>query len=399
MKVDIINDQPEHSGAGVYAWNLYRALKDQAGIRFVYYNYQAGSCDFYGKNGMDSILSVAKSIAKPLFWKNCSRAYTHSENVHILSQNLSFLKSGKRRIITCLDLIPLIMPGSLLEKYWRRILYSGLKKADHIISISQATKDDLVRIYRISPDKITPIMLGVSPEYHPRDKTECRQKLALSVKDKIILHVGTPAPRKNFITVLKAFDQLVKVRQDIMLLKVGRISKTEQDYILRNDLSGRVLVRDNIKGDDLPRYFAGADILTFPSLYEGFGLPVLEAMASGCPVITSNTTSLPEVAGDAGIMIDPTDQESLKNRILEVLKNSRLSEELNQKGLLRAKTFTWENTAENTLAVYSAICFIAFAIAKQAVYRLCRRQLPLSFEQLRNELLHVQATLMVDPVG
>ncbi|MBU1356994.1 MAG: glycosyltransferase family 4 protein [Candidatus Edwardsbacteria bacterium] len=355
MKVDIINDQPEHSGAGVYAWNLYRALKDQAGIRFVYYNYQAGSCDFYGKNGMDSRLSVAKSIAKPLFWKNCSRAYEHCENIHILSQNLSFLKPGKRRIITCLDLIPLIMPGSLLEKYWRRILYSGIKKADHIISISQATKDDLVRFYRISPDKITPIMLGVSPEYHLRDKTECRQKLGLSISDKIILHVGTPAPRKNFITVLMAFNQITKSRQDVLLLKVGRISNAEQAYISSNDLSGRVLVRDNIPGDDLPLYYAASDILAFPSLYEGFGLPVLEAMASGCPVITSNTTSLPEVAGDAGIMIDPTNQESLKNKILEILENIRLSDELTQKGLLRAKIFTWENTAENTLAVYKKV--------------------------------------------
>ncbi|HAD82929.1 MAG: hypothetical protein A2509_06870 [Candidatus Edwardsbacteria bacterium RIFOXYD12_FULL_50_11] len=355
MNVDLINDQPEHSGAGVYAWNLHRALKGQPGIRFVHYNYQGGSCDFYGKNGLDSRLKAAKSAARPLFWKNCSRAYAHGENIHILSQNLSFLKPGKRRIITCLDLIPLIMPDSLLEKYWRRILYSGLKKADHIISISQATKDDLVRIYRIDPDKITPVMLGVSPEYHPRDKAECRQKLGLAVDDRIILHVGTPAPRKNFITVLKAFRQLAKVRKDVVLIKVGRISKSDQVYLSSNDLSGRVLVRDNIPGDDLPFYYAASDILAFPSLYEGFGLPVLEAMASGCPVITSNTTSLPEVAGGAGIMIDPTDQESLKNKILEVLENGQLSGKLTQKGLSRAKRFSWGNTAEETLAVYKKV--------------------------------------------
>jgi glycosyltransferase involved in cell wall biosynthesis len=355
MNVDLINDQPEHSGAGVYAWNLYRALKDQAGIRFVHYNHQGGSCDFYNKNGLARRLKAARSIAKPLFWKNCSRAYAQGENVHILSQNLSFLNPGQRRIMTCLDLIPLIMPGTLLEKYWRRILYSGLKKADHIISISRATKEDLVRIYRIDPDKITPIMLGVSPEYHPRDKAECRQRLGLAAKVKIILHVGTPAPRKNFITVLKAFDQISRPRRDVTLLKVGRVSKAEQAYISSNDLSGRVLVRDNIPGDDLPLYYAASDMLAFPSLYEGFGLPVLEAMASGCPVITSNTTSLPEVAGDAGIMIDPADQVSLKDRMMELLENSQLSEELTQKGQARAKMFSWGNTAENTLAVYKKV--------------------------------------------
>jgi len=152
-----------------------------------------------------------------------------------------------------------------------------------------------------------------------------------------------------------AFNQITKSRQDVLLLKVGRVSNAEQAYISLNDLSGRVLVRDNIPGDDLPLYYAAADILAFPSLYEGFGLPVLEAMASGCPVITSNTTSLPEVAGDAGIMINPTDQGSLKNKIMELLENSKLSEELTQKGLLRAKIFTWENTAENTLAVYKKV--------------------------------------------
>ncbi|MDQ7798804.1 MAG: glycosyltransferase family 1 protein [Candidatus Edwardsbacteria bacterium] len=355
MNVDLINDQPEHSGAGVYAWNLYRALQDRTGPRFIHYNYQGGSCDLYGKNGLDRRLKVAKSIAKPLFWKNCSRAYAPGENIHILSQNLSFLNTGQRRIITCLDLIPLIMPGSPLEKYWRRILYSGLKKADHIISISQATKDDLVRIYRIDPDKITPVMLGVSPEYHPRDKAECRHRLDLSVKDKIILHVGTPAPRKNFITVLKAFDQMVKDRQDLILLKVGRISKSDQAYVSSNDLSARVLVRDDIPGEDLPLYYAASDILAFPSLYEGFGLPVLEAMASGCPVITSNTTSLPEVAGDAGLLIDPIDHVALRNKMVEVLESGQLSEELTQKGLSRAQRFSWGKTAENTLAVYKKV--------------------------------------------
>ncbi len=355
IKIDIINDQPEYSGTGVYAWNLYRSLKDRDSLRFIYYNYETGSCDFLGRSSSERRLPVKKSRFKPLFWNSCSKAYKHNENVHILSQNLSFLKPGVRRIITCLDLIPLIMPGSLLEKYWRRILYSGLKKADHIISISQATKDDLIRIYRINPDRITPIMLGVSPEFHPRDKKECRHKLNLSVKDKIILHVGTPAPRKNFITVLKAFKQINKSLQNVILLKVGRISKNESDYILRNDLSGKIIVRDNIKGKELPLYYAVADILAFPSLYEGFGLPVLEAMASGCPVITSNTSSLPEVVGDAGIMIDPANQVSLKDRMMELLENSQLSEELAQKGLLRAQRFTWENTAENTLAVYKRI--------------------------------------------
>jgi alpha-1,3-rhamnosyl/mannosyltransferase len=355
MFIELINDQPEHSGSGVYSWNLYRQLQVTPDLVFCHYNHFQGSCDFYGREGKERTIPIGGVWAKPLFWKRCSQAYQHQDNVHLLSQNLSFLMPGNRRIVTCLDLIPLIMPSTPLEKIWRRMLYSGLRKADHIISISQATKDDLIRIYRLEPGRITPIMLGVSPEYHPRDKKECRQKLGLSSGVRIVLHVGTPAPRKNFITVLKAFHQLAKTRQDILLLKVGRISKAEQDYITGYGLSNRVLIRDHVIGSELPLYYAVSDILAFPSLYEGFGLPVLEAMASGCPVVCSNTTSLPEVAGDAGIMIDPADQVSLKDRMMELLENSQLSEELTQKGQARAKMFTWGNTAENTLAVYKKV--------------------------------------------
>ena len=355
MFIELINDQPEHSGAGVYSWNLYRQLQGTPGLVFCHYNHSQGSCDFYGREGKKRPIPIGRAWAKPVFWSRCSQAYQHQDNVHLLSQNLSFLMPGKRRIVTCLDLIPLIMPSNPLEKIWRRMLYSGLRKADHIISISQATKNDLVRIYHLEPERITPIMLGVSPEYHPRNKIECRRKIGIPADIKIVLHVGTPAPRKNFITVLKAFLQLAKTRQDIILLKVGRISRSEQDYITRQGLSNRVVIRDHVIGSELPLYYAASDILAFPSLYEGFGLPVLEAMASGCPVITSDTTSLPEVAGEAGLTIDPSGHEALRDKILQVLDDAKLSDDLRQRGLARARLFSWERTAEATAGVYAKI--------------------------------------------
>lgn len=355
MFIELINDQPEHSGAGVYSWNLYRQLKEIPGLVFCHYNHPQGSCDFYGREGKERTIPVGRYRAKPIFWHLCSQAYQHQDNVHLLSQNLSFLMPGKRRIVTCLDLIPLIMPSNPLEKVWRRVLYAGLRKADHIISISQATKNDLARMYKIPPAKITPIRLGVSPEYHPLDKRECRKKLGLPEDGRIVLHVGTPAPRKNFSTVIEAFALAAKVIGGAVLVKVGALSPKDKLLAERKGLGTRLIIRDSVRAEDLPLFYAGADVFVFPSLYEGFGLPVLEAMASGCPVITSNTTSLPEVAGDAGIMIDPTDQESLKNKIMELLENGKLSGELTQKGLLRAKTFNWKSTAENTLAVYKKV--------------------------------------------
>lgn len=354
MKSDIINDQPEYSGTGVYAWNLYRMLKGSDSFRFVYYNHREGRCDFMGPDGTDRTIAVRRGRLKPLFWKRCSGAYQHQDNVHILSQNLSFLRPGKRRIVTCLDLIPLIMPGSLWEKYWRRLLYSGLKKADHIISISQATKDDLVRIYGIDPAKITPVMLGVSQEYHPRDKKECRTKLGLPADARLILHVGTPAPRKNFIAVLKAFKSISSLK-GISLVKVGAVSDSEERFMVQNGIRDKVIIRDRVEKADLPFYYAGADVLAFPSIYEGFGLPVLEAMASGCPVVASNTTSIPEVAGNAAILIDPYDRAGLGGKMSEILDDPNLSEKLARKGVERANDFTWERTAKETVEVYKKV--------------------------------------------
>jgi glycosyltransferase involved in cell wall biosynthesis len=353
--IELINDQPEYSGAGVYAWNLYRNLKDLTPVKMAYYDSRKGSCQFYGAGGLESTIHVGVNYPKPLFWRQCSRAYRHQKNVHLLSQNLSFLRAGNKRIITCLDLIPLFMPSSLLEKCWRTFLYSGIKKADHVISISQATRNDLVRIYKMDPQKITPVLLGVTPEYRPYSKTASRELLGLPQDEKIILQVGTAAPRKNFITVLRAFSRIARENTQARLVKVGPAGKGDMEYIARENLSSRVLVRESAAKEHLPHYYAAADVFVFPSLYEGFGLPALEAMACGCPVIASDNSSIPEVVGGAGIMIDPRNDLLWKEKILSVLSDSNLSREMASQGLEQARLFTWQRTAGETLQVYHKI--------------------------------------------
>jgi len=355
--IEIINDQPEHSGTGVYAWNLYRNIKDLTPVKMAYYNSQKGSCEFYGARGLESTINVGTKGPKPLFWRQCSRSYRHQKNVHVLSQNLSFLRAGNKRIVTCLDLIPLFMPSSLLEKCWRSFLYSGIKKADHVISISQATKNDLVRIYKLDPQKITPVLLGVTSEYKPYSKPASRELLGLPQSEKIILQVGTSAPRKNFITVLRAFSQIARENAGVKLVKVGQTGKADKEFIARENLSSRVLVRESVAKEHLPHYYAAADVLVFPSLYEGFGLPALEAMACGCPVIASDNSSIPEVVGGAGIMIDPLNDALWKEKILSVLSDQGLSQKLMTEGLKQARLFTWQKTAEETLKVYQNIFY------------------------------------------
>ncbi|MBI5804906.1 glycosyltransferase family 4 protein [candidate division TA06 bacterium] len=350
--IEIINDQPEHSGTGVYAWNLYRNLKDLTPVKMAYYNSQKGNCEFYGARGLESTINVGIKSPKPLFWRQCSRSYRHQKNVHTLSQNLSFLKAGEKRIVTCLDLIPLFMPSSLLEKCWRTFLYSGIKKADHVISISQATKNDLVRVFKMDPQKITPVLLGVTPEYKPYSKTASRQLLGLSLDEKVILQVGTSAPRKNFITVLKAFSQISRENSHARLVKVGPAGKGDLEFIARENISSRVLVRESVAKEHLPHYYAAADVFVFPSLYEGFGLPALEAMACGCPVIAADNSSIPEVVSGAGIMIDPLNDILWREKILWVLSDQSLSQKMTAEGLKQARLFTWQKTAEETFKVY-----------------------------------------------
>jgi glycosyltransferase involved in cell wall biosynthesis len=350
--IEIINDQPEYSGTGVYAWNLYRHLRELAPVRMAYYNHPKSCCEFYGAKGIERTISIGIKGPKPLFWHQCSRAYRHQENVHILSQNLSFLMAGHKRIITCLDLIPLFMPSSLLEKCWRTFLYSGIKKADHVIAISQATKNDLIRIYKMDPQKITPVLLGVNPEYKPYAKAASRELLGLPQGEKIILQVGTAAPRKNFITVLRAFSLIARENAGVKLVKVGPAGKGDKEFIVRKNLSSRIIIRESVTKEHLPHYYAAADAFVLPSLYEGFGLPALEAMACGCPVIASNNSSLPEVVGEAGILIDPRSETLWQETILSVLSAPGLSQRMTDKGLNQAKLFTWQKAAEETLKVY-----------------------------------------------
>jgi glycosyltransferase involved in cell wall biosynthesis len=179
-----------------------------------------------------------------------------------------------------------------------------------------------------------------------------------------ILFVSTEHPRKNFTTLLKAFSQLKSEPRfkKLKLVKVGDAGGQEIDFrnqtvgvIESLNLSSEVIFTDFVPEADLPAYYSGAEVFVLPSLYEGFGFPVLEAMACACPVITSNTSSLPEVTGKAGIMVDPYDTDSLAQTIKIVLTNSELSDNMIRKGLEHSKKFTWEKTAEQTLEVYNKV--------------------------------------------
>ncbi|AEK19265.1 group 1 glycosyl transferase [Methanococcus maripaludis X1] len=272
-----------------------------------------------------------------------------------------FLKKFKK-IITVYDISPILYPKT--HKYSRVIMHKYffpiiLKSSDKIISISENTKRDIMDHFKIPEDKIKVIPLASNKNFKKLDENDILKiKSKYNFEYPFILYVGTLEPRKNIPNLLKAFYSIKKQEITHKLVIAGgkgwkyqEIFKTIKKLNLQND----VIFTGYVPDEDLPGLYNAADLFVYPSLYEGFGLPPLEAMQCGTPVITSNTSSLPEVVGDAGIMINPYDVDELANKMYEVLTNEDLGNELSKQGIERAKLFSWKKCAEEHLKVYKEV--------------------------------------------
>ncbi|MEK6618013.1 MAG: glycosyltransferase family 1 protein [Nitrospirota bacterium] len=235
-------------------------------------------------------------------------------------------------------------------------------RARKVITVSEYSARDIELLYGLPRDRIAVIPNGVSEDFRPtRDAAaleDLRRRLALPT-DRFILFVGGADPRKNHQTLLKAYARrsvplkahtLVMVGEPVH--RFGDIMETARVCGLEN----RVVCAGRLSVADMRLLYSHAAVFVFPSVYEGFGMPVLEAMACGAPVITSNTTALPEVAGDAAVLVNPEDAEELANEMIRVLENSALRDTLRAKGFQRVKQFTWERAAHRTMAVYREVC-------------------------------------------
>ncbi|MDX2160641.1 MAG: glycosyltransferase family 1 protein [bacterium] len=245
-----------------------------------------------------------------------------------------------------------------LKAYLDKVVPRSVARADHVIADSQSTKDDLIALYGTPPDKITVLLSGVDSRFHPLNdpgiRAAVRQKYAIPPRP-YVLAVGTVQPRKNYARLIQALGRLRQHGHDVGLVIAGGKGWLEDPIYasIRDQQLQEVVQLIGYADDaDLAALYSDAIITAAPSIYEGFGFPVLEAFRCGTPVVTSNVSSLPEVAGNAALLVDPLDVEALTHALERLLTDSALREMLIGRGLERAQIFTWERAAAGLEQIY-----------------------------------------------
>ncbi|MFQ5998545.1 MAG: glycosyltransferase family 4 protein [Candidatus Bathyarchaeia archaeon] len=233
------------------------------------------------------------------------------------------------------------------------------RSADAIISISESATQDIINNVKVDEEKIHTIHLGVNEHFRPIDDEQHLEAVArrYNLPEHFILFVGQIYPMKNVGGIIKAFAKFHKQipHKLVIVGKPGLKYKKELALIDKYNLGKHVTLIGWIPYEDLPAFYNLAELFLFPSLYEGFGIPLLEAMACGCPVVTSNRGATGEVVGDAAMLVDPTDASSISNGVYDVMTQPELRQDLIDRGFKRVKNFSWERCARETLALFESL--------------------------------------------
>ena len=268
-------------------------------------------------------------------------------------------------IVTIHDLIPYIMPETVGSGYLKRFLKdipNIIENSKGIITVSEYSKKDILRFFSGYPeDKVFVTPLSTNSEFVPMNKNECRKTIQnkFSFNEPYILYIGGFSKRKNVHGLINAFSKVKNsLSKKYKLVLVGSLKDEGLNlkrYVESLNLENDIIFTGFAEDKDLPIFYNGADLFVYPSYYEGFGLPPLESMSCKTPVITSNTTSIPEVTKDAAFLINPSVDEELSNAIFNVLENDNIRNDLIEKGYKRSLEFSWKQTAKNTLNAYENI--------------------------------------------
>jgi alpha-1,3-rhamnosyl/mannosyltransferase len=306
-------------------------------------------------------------LAKSFFSNNketlASRFFADVDLVHVTDQLIP-IRHNKPMVSTVMDTIPLSHPQYIRSqsRYLKPFLWKKLtQQSDHIITISEFSKNEISRLMDFPNEKITSIPLGVDSRYFEKITDQEIQNTLnrFSINVPFFLFIGSIQPRKNLLRLLKAHASLPqKLATDFPLVIAGKLAWDDGQTLkeIQKAVNEKRCIWLNYVSDFEKRCLLQASQgMVFASLYEGFGLPILEAFASNTPVITSQCTSMPEVAGDAALLVDPNNEESIRSGLLSLINNPSLVESLKLKGLTQAKQFTWGQVANRTLDVYKSL--------------------------------------------
>ncbi len=353
------------SGIATYLLNLirqYRSSDPQPELHYLVRDYTrviSSSPDYPNQHRFDSkIYSVSEQLFYP-------KILSKGDVLHVPHYNAPLRFPGKL-VVTVHDLCHLVMKeffkGPAKRTYASVFLKAVLKKASKIITVSHFTEQEILKYFHIDQKKIEVIPNGLDPHFYPRsDKEQKRVREANRLPESYLLYVGNIKPHKNIAKLIKAYHKGWCQKPDLpKLVIVGKkdegydpfseaMSKGDSTYLAFKD---QVIFKGFVPYEDLPGLYSGAKAFLFPSLYEGFGFPPLEAMACGTAVLASNSSSLPEILNGHAVFIDPYDEEAISSAILQLCKDSDLREKLIQHGLQHVRKFSWEDSAEKHLEVY-----------------------------------------------
>jgi glycosyltransferase involved in cell wall biosynthesis len=356
-------------GAGTYIIQLIRALVDlQSAHKFTVFAHQNGYnlINVPPTPELEWVIVPNKKPARRLVWEQARLPRLVRNSGVDLLHSLHYTQPAFlpcRSVVTFHDMTFFIYPH--LHTRFKRLFFPiairlSARKADALIAVSESTRKDTIRILGVSGHKVFTVPEGVSKEYHPIADRELLADIRLryNLPQEFILYVGTVEPRKNLPLLIKSYKNITGDGHSIPLVIVGSLGWMYDDVlnqIKMLDLRENIHFTGYVPIQDLPRIYNLAKVFVYPSTYEGFGLPPLEAMACGTPVITTAVSSMPEHVGDGGILIPPEDEAALTQAMLTLLNDHTLQEDLSNKGPQQAKFFTWKRTAQETIKVYQHI--------------------------------------------
>ncbi|MBI5650675.1 MAG: glycosyltransferase family 4 protein [Chloroflexi bacterium] len=369
LNAHLLNLSGNYRSAGIN-WYIYHLLRNlPTGDNFAYtvfHNEPRASAHFNSMTLAPSRLPTAKPVAR-IFWEQFIQPFAIRNARLDLLHALAF--AGPRVIgipwvVTVYDLSFIHFPESFNvanRLYLTWAVRDAMRRADRVIAISESTRRDLIKIFGGDPRKVQVVYCGADAAFAPgRNKNELAEfRARRNVPEKMILHVGTIEPRKNIVGLVRAFARAKRAAHlphRLVLIGARGWKHAEVDAVIEQEsLRDDVIFTGYVPQDELPNWYRAADLFVYPSRYEGFGLPPLEAMASGTPVVTSNAASLPEVVGDAAIQVAPDDQVALADAIIRALTDRAMREQMRARGIAQAARFSWECAGRATADIYHAV--------------------------------------------